>query len=76
MIYAVAITETLRRVVFLEKPALEDAIDCVMEAYQDGRIVLGADDVVQDACTGLNAVIEHAEWEEARIGKETGGRFL
>lgn len=72
MIYAVLIMEKLRRVVLAEKHTLEDALVCVKKAYQDGRIVLDADDVVQDVSTRGNAVIEHADWEEAEVLLKAG----
>lgn len=50
--YCIAVTETLRRELVIESSSLEQAIADVGQAYDDGKIVLNADDLVCDPATG------------------------
>ena len=63
----IAITEVLTRTVIVETKeagadSLENAIECVREAYKAQQIVLDADDLAPDPATGESAHFCEADW--------------
>lgn len=63
----IAITEVLTRTVIVETKeadadSLENAIECVREAYNAQKIVLDADDLAPDPATGESAHFYEADW--------------
>lgn len=63
----IAIIEVLTRTVIVETKeagadSLENAIECVREAYNAQKIVLDADDLVPDSVTGESAYFCEADW--------------
>ncbi len=63
----IAVTEVLTRTVIVETKeagadSLENAIECVREAYNAQKIVLHADDLVPDPATGESAHFCEADW--------------
>ena len=63
----IAITEVLTRTVIVETKeagadSLENAIECVREAYNAQKIVLDADDLAPDPATGESAHFCETDW--------------
>lgn len=63
----IAITEILTRTVIVDTKetgadSLENAIECVKDAYREQKIILHADDLVPDSVTGEPALFCEADW--------------
>ena len=60
--YCIAVQEILRRQVVAEADSLAEAECMVQEAYDKAKIVLNADDLVEDPVSGERCNIFEADW--------------
>lgn len=64
MKHCIAVTEILTRTVIVDADSLEQAIECVKEAYDAQKIILDAGDLIPDPTTGESAAFTEADWIE------------
>lgn len=62
MKYCIAVQEILRKEVVVEADSLAEAECIVCRAYDDGNVVLSADDLVEDPVSGERCNIFEADW--------------
>lgn len=62
MKYCLAAGEILRREVVVESDDPEAVEEALEKAYREGKIVLGADDLIPNALTGEPKTIMAADW--------------
>lgn len=60
--FCIAVQEILRKEIVVEAETLEEAERMVQEGYNAGRIVLDADDLVEDPMNGERCNIIEADW--------------
>ncbi len=80
MKHCIAVTEVLIRTVIVDTKesgadSLENAIECVKEAYQAQKIVLNAEDLVPNYTTGEPASFCEADWVDPEKVQEAEADF-